>query len=146
MIAIGNDHAGYELKVHIRKYLEEKGFAVRDVGCDSPASVDYAVYGEAAAREVADGRAEFAVIICGTGLGISMAANKIRGIRAALCTNEYMASMARRHNDANVLALGARVVGTGLAESIVDAFLTAKFEGGRHAARVQRVMDIENRQ
>lgn len=146
MIAIGSDHAGYELKVHIRKYLEEKGVEVKDVGCDSPASVDYAVYGESAAREVAEGRAEFGIVICGTGLGISMAANKTRGIRAALCTNEYMAQMARRHNDANVLALGARVVGTGLAEAIVDAFLAAQFEGGRHARRVQLIMDIENRQ
>lgn len=146
MIAIGSDHAGYELKMHIRKYLEDKSIEVNDVGCSSPASVDYAVFGEAAAREVAEGRAEFGIVICGTGLGISMAANKTRGIRAALCTNEYMAQMARRHNDANMLALGARVVGAGLAEAIVDAFLAAKFEGGRHARRVQLIMDIENRQ
>lgn len=145
MIVLGSDHAGYDLKQHIKKFLDENGYETKDLGCDSPASVDYAVFGEAAAREVASGRAEFAVIVCGTGLGISMAANKVNGIRAALCTNEYMAAMARRHNDANVLALGGRVVGPGLAEAIVDAFLSTKFEGGRHAARVRLIMDIENR-
>jgi ribose 5-phosphate isomerase B len=145
LIALGSDHAGFELKRHIRKMLEDRGYMTQDMGCDSPASADYAVYGEAAAREVAAGRAEFAIVICGTGLGISMAANKVSGIRAALCTNEYMARMARRHNDANVLALGGRVVGTGLAEDIVTAFLEAEFEGGRHAARVKLIMDIETR-
>jgi ribose 5-phosphate isomerase B len=145
LIALGSDHAGFELKQYIIHHLEEKGYETKDLGCDSPASVDYAIFGEAAAREVAAGRAEFAVIICGTGLGISMAANKVNGIRAALCTNEYMAGMARRHNDANVLALGARVVGQGLAEAIVDAFLSTKFEGGRHEARVRLIMDIESR-
>lgn len=145
MIVLGSDHAGYELKQHIAKYLVQKGFDVKDMGCDSPETADYALFGEAAAREVALGRAELAVIVCGTGLGISMAANKVRGIRAALCTSEYMARMARLHNDANVLALGSRVVGPGLAEAIADAFLSTGFEGGRHAARVKLIMDIENR-
>lgn len=146
MIVLGSDHAGFALKEHIKAYLEGKGFPVRDMGCASAASVDYAVYGESAALEVAGGRAEYAVIVCGTGLGISMAANKVRGIRAALCTSEYMARMARLHNDANVLALGSRVVGTGLAEAIVDAFLQTPFEGGRHAVRVGQMMDIERHQ
>jgi ribose 5-phosphate isomerase B len=145
LIVLGSDHAGFELKQHIRQYLVGKGQEVKDIGCDSLQSVDYSVFGETAAREVAGGHARYAIIICGTGLGISIAANKVNGIRAALCTNEYMARMARMHNDANVLAFGARVVGTGLAETIVDAFLTTEFEGGRHATRVQMLMDIENR-
>ena len=145
MIVLGSDHAGFELKRHIMGYLEQKGYEVKDLGCATAESVDYPTYGEAAAREVACGRAELAVIVCGTGLGISMAANKVKGIRAALCANEFMARMARLHNDANVLALGSRVVGTGLAEAIVDAFLTTPFEGGRHAKRVKLLMDIENK-
>lgn len=146
MIAMGSDHAGLDLKRHIIKYLQSKGYDVADVGCATADSVDYVPFGESAAMEVVSGRAELAIVVCGTGLGISMAANKVRGIRAALCTNEYMASMARMHNDANVLAMGARVVGTGLAEAIVDTFLTTGFEGGRHAARVKLLMEIEDRQ
>lgn len=146
MIVLGSDHAGFELKQHIQQYLVKNGQEVKDMGCYSLESVDYATFGEAAAREVANGNAAFAIIICGTGLGISIAANKVHGIRAALCTNEYMARMARQHNDANVLAMGARVVGTGLAEAITDAFLSTEFEGGRHARRVAMIMDIENRQ
>ena len=145
MIALGSDHAGFELKGHIIKYLQKNGYPYRDVGCTCGDSVDYVPFGEAAAREVAEGRAELAIVICGTGLGISMAANKVRGIRAALCTNEFMARMARMHNDANVLALGGRVVGVSLAEAIVDAFLKTGFEGGRHAERVKLLMEIENR-
>jgi len=145
MIVLGSDHAGFELKMHIMGYLAGKGHEVKDMGCSSLEPADYAVYGEAAAREVAAGRAEFAIVFCGAGLGISMAANKVDGIRAALCTNEYMARMARLHNDANVLAMGGRVLGKGLAEAIVDVFLAAKFEGGRHAARVGRLMEIEKR-
>ncbi len=146
MIALGSDHAGYELKCHIMAYLERNGYQVKDVGCQTSQSVDYVPYGEAAAREVVEGRAELAIVVCGTGLGISIAANKVRGIRAALCTNEFMARMARMHNDANVLALGGRVVGVSLAEAIVDAFLKTGFEGGRHAERVKLLMDIEARQ
>jgi ribose 5-phosphate isomerase B len=144
-IVFGSDHAGFALKTHIMEYAADKGHEVRDMGCATPERANYAVYGEAAAREVAEGRADFAIIICGTGLGISMAANKVDGIRAALCTNEYMARMARQHNDANILALGGRVVGEGVAEAIVDVFLESKFEGGRHADRVKLIMDIEKR-
>jgi len=146
LIALGSDHAGFELKHHILQYLKDKGYDVTDIGCPTAASVDYVPFGEAAAMEVVSGRAELAIVICGTGLGISMAANKVRGIRAALCTNELMARMARMHNDANVLALGGRVIGPSLAEAIVDAFMTTGFEGGRHAERVKLLMDIENRQ
>jgi ribose 5-phosphate isomerase B len=145
MIVFGSDHAGYELKQHLIKYLACKGVETRDIGCASPERCDYAAFGEAASREVAEGRAQFAIVICGTGLGISMAANKVDGIRAALCTNEYMARMARLHNDANVLALGGRVIGTGSAEAIADAFLSTAFEGGRHAERLAKMMEIEKR-
>jgi ribose 5-phosphate isomerase B len=145
LIVLGSDHAGFELKQHIKQYLSGKGLEFRDMGCDSAQTANYALFGEAAAREVAEGHAELAIVICGTGLGISMAANKVNGIRAALCTNEFMARMSRMHNDANVLALGGRVIGPSLAEAIVDAFLTTGFEGGRHADRLKLLMDIENR-
>lgn len=144
-LIFSSDHAGFGLKRHLMAYLEENGHLCIDAGADSadePASyVPYAV--QASERLLAD-EADFGIIICGTGLGISMAANKIEGIRAALCTNEYMARMAREHNDANVLALGARVLGTRLAESIVDAFLDAEFEsGGRHQERVNEIKGLE---
>lgn len=144
-LIFSSDHAGFGLKRHLMAYLEEKGHLCIDAGADSadePASyVPYAV--QASERLLAD-EADFGIIICGTGLGISMAANKLEGIRAALCTNEYMARMAREHNDANVLALGARVLGTRLAESIVDAFLDAEFEsGGRHQERVNEIKGLE---
>jgi ribose 5-phosphate isomerase B len=145
MIAFGSDHAGYALKKHLMEYLAGKKYETMDVGCGSTEPVDYPTYGEAAAREVAEGRAELAVVICGTGIGMSMTANKVGGVRAALCMNEYMARMARMHNDANALALGSRVIGEGLAESILDAFLQAKFAAGRHAARVKLLADIEKR-
>jgi len=116
------------------------------MGCSSPEPAEYTVYGEAAAREVRSRAGRVSPwYFAGTGLGISMAANKVDGIRAALCTNEFMARMARLHNDANVLAMGGRVLGKGLAEAIMDAFLATQFEGGRHAARVSRLMEIEKR-
>ena len=142
-IAIGSDHAGYDLKEEIKKYLEDKGFAVLDKGTNSKESVDYPVFGESVAETVAKGEADRGIVICGTGIGISISANKVKGIRAALCTNEYMAKMARKHNDANVLALGARVLGVDLALSIVDAFLNTEFEGGRHERRVHLIHNIE---
>ncbi len=145
MIALASDHAGFELKEHIKNRLLAWGYTVEDRGCYSTESASYVAHGELAARDVAEGRAKFAVLVCGTGLGISIAANKIHGVRAALCTNEYMARMSRMHNDANVLALGARVVGAGLAEDIVKAFLDTGFEGGRHAERVATLMDLENK-
>ena len=143
MVALGSDHAGYPLKEHIRKYLIEKGIQIVDMGCFSTDSVHYPEYGEKVARAVASGRADLGVIVCGTGIGISIAANKVSGIRAALCTDSYRARMARLHNDANILALGARVVGAGVAEDIVDAFLYTSFEGGRHSERVDMIMRIK---
>ena len=122
MICIASDHAGYELKEHVKKYLQDRGLEVMDLGTDGSASVDYPLYGRKAGECVARGEADKGIIICGTGLGISMAANKVPGVRAALCTSTTMARLAREHNDANILALGARIIGSVLAEDIVDAF------------------------
>ena len=146
MIAIGSDHGGYALKERIKKHLDELGLAYRDYGTDSEASCDYPIYGEAVARAVAGGEAERGIVICGTGIGISISANKVKGIRAALCGDCYSAEYTRRHNDANVLALGARVLGEGLAEKIVDTFLSTDFEGGRHARRVALISALEERE
>jgi len=142
-VAIGCDHAGFKLKEFIKSHLQEKGFEVIDKGTYSEERVDYPVYGEAVARAVASKEADKGIVICGTGIGISISANKVKGIRAALCTNEYMAKMARRHNDANILALGGRVLGQDLAISIVDAFFSEEFEGGRHEKRVNLIKQIE---
>ena len=142
-IAIGSDHAGYDLKEIIKNYLIEKGYEVVDKGTNSRESVDYPIFGESVAETVAKGEADRGIVICGTGIGISISANKVKGIRAALCTNEYMARMARKHNDANVLALGARVLGVDLALSIVETFLNTEFEGGRHERRVHLIHNIE---
>lgn len=142
-IAIGSDHAGFDLKELIKQHLSEKGFEVLDLGTHTKESVDYPVFGEKVAETVQKKEADFGIVICGTGIGISISANKVKGIRAALCTNEYMARMARKHNDANVLALGARVLGTDLALSIVDTFLSTEFEGGRHERRVHLIEKIE---
>ena len=143
-IAMGCDHGGYALKERIKKYLTEKGHTIVDCGTDSTESCDYPVYGEAAAKKVASGECERGIVICTTGIGISISANKVRGIRCALCSDAFSAEMTRRHNDANVLALGAGIVGGNLAERIVDVFLSTEFEGGRHARRVDRMMEIEN--
>ena len=145
MIAIGSDHGGFALKQEIMKHLEAAGYAYKDYGTYTADSCYYPVYGEAVARAVAGGEAERGILICGTGIGISISANKVKGIRAALCGDCYSAEMTRRHNDANILALGARVLGPGLALKIVDTFLTTEFEGGRHARRVALISDIENR-
>jgi len=146
MIAIGSDHGGYALKQTIMKHLDELGLAYHDYGTYTEDSCDYPVYGEAVARAVAGGEAEKGIIICGTGIGISIAANKVKGIRAALCGDCYSAEYTRRHNDANILAMGARVVGSGLAEKIVDTFLTTQFEGGRHAKRIALIAEIEEKE
>ena len=143
MIALGSDHGGYALKEEIKKYLTEQGVPFLDFGTDSEASCDYPVYAEKVCRSVLAGESEKGILCCGTGIGMSMAANKIRGIRCALCSEGYSAEMTRRHNDANVLALGGRVVGPGLALEIVDIFLKTPFEGGRHARRVSKVMALE---
>lgn len=143
MIAIGSDHGGYSLKQVIMKHLDERGLEYRDYGTYSEESCDYPIYAEAVARAVAGGEAERGILICGTGIGMSMAANKIHGIRCALCGDCYSAELTRRHNDANILALGARVLGEGLAEKIMDTFLTTEFEGGRHARRIGLIADLE---
>ena len=144
-IAIGCDHGGYLLKQDILIWMEEHDIDFEDVGCFSTESVDYPIYGEKVARLVASGECEKGIVICTTGIGISISANKVKGIRAALCGDCYSAEMTRRHNDANILAMGARVLGPGLALKIVDTFLTTEFEGGRHARRIALISDIENR-
>ena len=143
MIAIGCDHGGYELKQKILAHLRQRGLEYRDFGCDSTASVDYPVYGKAVAHAVASGECEKGIVICSTGIGISIAANKVRGIRCALCSEPLSAEMTRRHNNANTLCLGGRVVGPGLACQIVDAFLDHEFEGGRHQKRIDKMMALE---
>ncbi|NLK89139.1 MAG: ribose 5-phosphate isomerase B [Clostridiaceae bacterium] len=145
-IAMGSDHAGYQLKRLIMDHLHKQGITCEDYG--APNGIDaasYVPFGQAVACAVISGTADYGIAICGTGLGISMTTNKCKGIRAALCTNEYMARMARQHNNANVLALGARVVGPALACSIVDAFLAEAFEaGGRHQVRVDEMTRLED--
>jgi ribose 5-phosphate isomerase B len=146
MLAIASDHAGYGLKCEIIKHLEQKGVACEDFGTnDATTSVDYNDYGLKVAEAVSKGTHEYGIIICGTGIGISIMANKVPGIRAALCTNSYMARMSREHNNANVLALGARVTGTGLAIEIVDTWLGASFAGGRHQKRVDKFSIAEKK-
>lgn len=142
MIAIGCDHGGYELKKAIMKHLEERGIEYKDFGCDSLESVDYPVYARTTAQAVADGECEKGILICGTGIGISIVANKVKGIRAALCTDCFMAEATRQHNDANILALGGRVVGEGLALKIVDTFLDTEFSNDeRHIRRISMIED-----
>lgn len=138
-IAVGADHAGVALKDEIARVLRERGVDVEDLGTRGTDSVDYPDFAHAAASRVLDGRATFAVLVCGTGIGMSMAANRHPGVRSVVCSDTFSARMARAHNDANVLCVGARVVGVGLALDIVDAFLGASFEGGRHAKRVQKI-------
>lgn len=138
-VAIGADHAGFALKQHLLQWLESAGHQPSDLGTDGEESVDYPDFGRKVARAVVTGAADAGVVICGTGIGISIAANKVAGVRAARCLSEYDARYARAHNDANVLALGARVTGVGLAEAIVSTFLETGFEGGRHARRVDRM-------
>ncbi|MAT06475.1 MAG: ribose 5-phosphate isomerase B [Acidimicrobiaceae bacterium] len=142
-IAFGADHAGFELKQHLVRRLSERGFEIIDHGTDSTDSVDYPAFCAAAARSVRDGAADFGIVVGGSGQGEQLAANKVRGVRAALCNCLYTARMAREHNDANVLSIGARVVGVGLAEEIVDLFLATEFEGGRHARRVAQIGELE---
>ncbi len=143
-IAIGSDHGGYDLKEQVKTWLQEMGHEVEDFGCHSKESCDYPDFGAAAARAVASGQCEKGVVICTTGIGISMTANKVKGIRCALCGDPWSAEMTRRHNDANMLAMGAGVVGPQLARQILEAFLTHDFEGGRHQRRVDKLMALEN--
>lgn len=138
MIAIGSDHGGYELKLEIIKHLKEQGFAVKDFGCDSTASCDYPIYGKQVAEAVASGECEQGILICGTGIGMSMVANKVDGVRAAVCNDCFSAKATREHNNANVLCMGARVLGPGLALMIVDTFVNTPFsEDERHVRRIR---------
>ena len=144
-IFIGADSAGYGLKKEVIPYLTEKGYEVIDCGTDSDASCHYPLFANAVCEKVkADLDGSFGILICGTGIGMSMCANKHKGIRAALCSDTYSAKMTRQHNDANVLCMGARVIGSCLAIDILDAFLSNEFEGGRHAIRVDMMMQAEN--
>lgn len=141
MIALGCDHGGYALMQSVKAHLDELGLEYKDFGTYSTDSCDYPVYAKAAANAVASGECEKGILICGTGIGISIAANKVKGIRAALCSDCFSAEMTRRHNNANMLAMGARVLGEGLALKIVDIFLTTEFDGGRHERRVDMIED-----
>ena len=145
MIALGCDHGGFGLKQAVKKYLEEKGLEYKDFGTYSEESCDYPIYGEAVARAVASGECDRGIIICGTGIGISIAANKVPGIRAALCHNAFTAQMCREHNNAQIVSMGARVIDEATALEIVDIFLNTEFAGGRHVGRVEKMMEIENR-
>lgn len=145
MIAIGSDHAGFHLKEEIKKHLDKRGIEYKDFGSYSEERVNYAEYAEKVANAIVSGECERGILVCGTGIGISIAANKVNGIRAVACSDFYSAIMSRRHNDTNILALGARVVGVGLATTIVDGWLDEQFEGGRHKERVDYISDIEMR-
>jgi ribose 5-phosphate isomerase B len=160
-IYLGSDHAGFALKEHLKQFLQNHSFffgeeellksddnsdfciTVEDMGTHSEESVDYPDFAEKVAQKVLAQKDSYGIVICGTGIGVSIAANKVRGIRAALCTNETMARLAREHNDARILALGSRIIGNVLAENIVEAFLFSEFEGGRHEKRIEKIHKIE---
>ena len=138
-IVLSSDHAAIDLRQAVARHIEAQGWDVVDIGPTTPESTHYPLHGQAAAERVASGDCRLGIILCGTGQGIMMAANKVKGIRCGVCSDTFSARMIRQHNDANILSLGARVVGEGLALDIVDAFLTAEFEGGRHATRVDMI-------
>lgn len=139
-IALGSDHGGYALKQEIKKYLDEQGIAYKDYGCHDGEACDYPVYGKAVAKAIVDGECDKGILICGTGIGISITANKVKGIRAALCHDTFSAQATREHNDANILAMGARVVGPGLALKIVETFLNTEFsQNERHINRIRQI-------
>ena len=140
-IVIASDHAGFALKGVVKAYLTEKGYTVIDCGTDIEASCDYPVFAKALCKEINDGNAQLGILICGTGIGMSMAANKVKGIRAALCSDCFSAKFTRAHNDSNVMCLGARVMGEGLALELVDIFLNTPFEGGKHLRRINMLED-----
>ena len=142
-IVVGSDHAAYELKEAIKEKLIKEGHDVIDVGCDSTESVDYPKYGHAVGRTVASGEAERGIAVCGSGIGISIACNKVPGIRAALCTSVEMAEMCRRHNNANVVCMGARMISQELAFDIIDTWMTTDFEGGKHLRRINEIEDLD---
>ena len=143
-IAIACDHSALEFKEEVKRLLAARGFEAVDFGTYTADSCHYPIFGARAAKAVADGRCDLGIVICGTGIGMSMAANKIKGIRCALCSDTYSAKMTRIHNDSNVLALGARVIGVELAKEIVNAWLDAAFEGGRHQVRIDMISALEN--
>jgi ribose 5-phosphate isomerase B len=143
-LAIGNDHWAIDMKNQIKAYFREKGIEVIDTGTNDPGSFHYPISGYKVGRMVAEGRVDGGVLICGSGVGISLAANKIKGIRACVCSEPYTARMAKQHNDANIIAFGSRVVGVEMAKMIVDEWLNAEFEGERHRERVDMITEIEN--
>ena len=144
-IAIGNDHAAVDMKNIIKSYLEEKGYEIINFGTDTTESVDYPLYGEMVANAVVSGKADLGIAICGTGVGISIACNKVNGVRAVCCSEPYSAKLSKIHNNSNVLCFGARVIGPELAKMIVDEWLAAEFIGGRHQKRVDIISEIEKR-
>lgn len=143
-IAMGNDHVAVDMKLHIKQFLEQKGHEVVDFGTNSTDRTDYPIYANRVARAVVSGACDKGIVICGTGVGISIAANKVKGVRAVVCSEPYSAKLSRQHNDTNILAFGARVVGVNLAEMIVEEFLNAEYEGGRHQKRVDLIAAIES--
>lgn len=143
-IAIGSDHAGYSLKIAVTEHLKERGIEYIDVGTDSPESCHYPVYAHAVCEKIQSGECDCGILVCGTGIGMSMAANKHRGIRAAACSDTYSARLTKMHNNANVLCFGERVIGAGLACDIVDAYLDAEFEGGKHQKRIDMITSFED--
>lgn len=145
MISIASDHGGFALKEEIKELLTSKGLEVEDFGCYNTDSCDYPDFAEAAARAVSSGKCEKGIVVCTTGIGVSITANKVKGIRCALCSDAFSAEMTRRHNDSNMLAIGAGVVGKNLALRIVETFLDTEFEGGRHQRRVDKITAIENK-
>ena len=144
IIALGADHGGFQLKNKIKTYLESNNYTVIDVGTNTDESCDYPIYASKVCQHILDGKADLGVLVCGTGIGMSMAANKHKGIRAACCSDTFSARLTRLHNDANVLCIGARVVGEGLAYDLVNEFVSAEFEGNRHTRRLSLIEDIEN--
>ena len=144
-IGIGNDHAALEMKNQVMEYLEEKGYEVINYGTNTPERCNYPEFGEKVGRAVVSGEVDCGILICGTGVGISLAANKVKGVRAVVCSEPYSAKLSKQHNNTNILAFGARVVGIELAKMIIDEWLGAEFEGGRHQTRVDMIMAIENK-
>lgn len=145
-VAIGNDHAATELKFQVKEYLESKGYEVINFGTDTTDSCNYPEYGEAVGNAVAKGEADAGVLICGTGVGISIAANKVKGIRAVVCSEPVTARLSKLHNDSNIVAFGARIVGFETAKAILDAWFETEYEGGRHQKRIDMITEIEERQ
>ena len=145
-LAIGNDHVAIEMKNEIKDYLEGKGIEIVDMGTNTPGSFHYPITGYKVAKLVAAGEVDGGILICGTGVGISLAANKVKGIRACVCSEPYTARLSKQHNNTNIIAFGARVIGIELAKMIVDEWINAEFQGGRHATRVDMIMEIEDTQ